>query len=68
MMKRILFLALLFIGFINEVSAKEASMKQEIATFGGGCFWCLEAVFEETRGVLDVVSGYAGGEVKKSNV
>jgi peptide-methionine (S)-S-oxide reductase len=64
MMKRILFLALLFIGFINEVSAKEASMKQEIATFGGGCFWCLEAVFEETRGVLDVVSGYAGGEVK----
>ena len=37
-MKRILFLALLFIGFINEVSAKEASMKQEVATFGGGCF------------------------------
>lgn len=39
-------------------------MKTEVATFGGGCFWCLEAVFEETRGVLDVVNGYAGGEVK----
>lgn len=38
-------------------------MKQEVATLGGGCFWCLEAVFEETRGVLDVVSGYAGGHV-----
>jgi peptide-methionine (S)-S-oxide reductase len=32
-----------------------------IATLGGGCFWCLEAVFEEVRGVQSVVSGYAGG-------
>jgi peptide-methionine (S)-S-oxide reductase len=39
-------------------------MKQEVATLGGGCFWCLEAVFEETRGVLDVLSGYAGGKTK----
>jgi peptide-methionine (S)-S-oxide reductase len=34
-----------------------------LATLGGGCFWCLEAVFEQLRGVEKVVSGYAGGAV-----
>jgi peptide-methionine (S)-S-oxide reductase len=36
---------------------------QEITTLGGGCFWCLEAVFSELRGVKNVVSGYSGGSV-----
>ena len=35
----------------------------ELATLGGGCFWCLEAVYKELRGVERVVSGYAGGHV-----
>ena len=35
----------------------------EIATLGGGCFWCLEAVFEQVVGVESVVSGYSGGHL-----
>ena len=34
----------------------------EVATLAGGCFWCLEAVFDDVRGVEDVVSGYMGGQ------
>lgn len=37
--------------------------RTETATLGGGCFWCLDAVYRELRGVQHVVSGYAGGHV-----
>jgi peptide-methionine (S)-S-oxide reductase len=36
----------------------------EVATLAGGCFWCLEAVYEQLRGVEKVESGYAGGQVE----
>lgn len=36
-------------------------IKAELATFGGGCFWCMVQPFEKTHGVTHVISGYAGG-------
>jgi peptide-methionine (S)-S-oxide reductase len=40
-------------------------VKNEQATFGGGCFWCLEAIYQDVIGVQKVTSGYAGGHVEK---
>ncbi len=37
-------------------------MRKEVATLAGGCFWCIEAVYDELKGVEDVVSGYIGGK------
>jgi peptide-methionine (S)-S-oxide reductase len=38
-------------------------IKNDIATLAGGCFWCLEAVFEQVKGVTGVISGYTGGHL-----
>jgi peptide-methionine (S)-S-oxide reductase len=41
-----------------------SGVKTDTATFGTGCFWCTEAVFQELKGVLKVTSGYSGGTIK----
>lgn len=43
----------------------ETTTKLDTATFGSGCFWCSEAIFERVKGVHKVISGYAGGNVEK---
>jgi peptide-methionine (S)-S-oxide reductase len=44
-------------------NSNQATQNKEIATLAGGCFWCLEAVYDELKGVTEVISGYAGGTV-----
>lgn len=47
----------------GQTSMSSPSNHLEVATLAGGCFWCLEAVYDQLKGVTDVVSGYAGGHV-----
>lgn len=53
----VILVALTGYGMRGDAMARET----EQATLGGGCFWCMEAMFEQLDGVLNVVSGYAGG-------
>ena len=50
---------------IKHPLAAEPRPGHEFATLAGGCFWCLEAVYEEVEGVVDVESGYSGGAIER---
>ena len=74
MLRQIFLTGLLLIVTSFAASAAETQMKtpgaspgSETITLGGGCFWCLEAVFTELKGVTKVESGYAGGKVANPN-
>ena len=63
-MKKLTILWLIATLSLAAAEGKTMPEKLEKATLGGGCFWCLEAVYENVKGVKDVVSGYAGGHTE----
>ncbi|MBN2395592.1 MAG: peptide-methionine (R)-S-oxide reductase MsrB [Candidatus Atribacteria bacterium] len=58
---RLFFLILLLVFFSFSSFGEETG---DIATFAGGCFWCIEAAFEKAEGVLEAISGYTGGDIQ----
>jgi len=55
-------ISIIFLILLGSLWAEEKT-----ATFGGGCFWCIEAAFQPVKGVLDAQSGYMGGEASTAN-
>ncbi|NTV46590.1 MAG: peptide-methionine (S)-S-oxide reductase MsrA [Chlorobiales bacterium] len=73
MVRKIIFIALFLMSCDVQHNTKLQAMNQsqngkpaalDTATFGGGCFWCVEAVFQRIKGVYSIESGYSGGQVK----
>lgn len=48
----------------NQIMENSTTSTKDTATFGAGCFWCVEAVFQQIKGVDTIISGYSGGHVK----
>lgn len=63
-MKWILLLIFIGVPMTVENYGDETGNDTEMATFGAGCFWCVEAIYQRVTGVIAVESGYAGGHVK----
>ena len=59
----VLFINLAYSNNTTDMSTKESDTVRATAIFGGGCFWCLEALFSEIQGVEAVTSGFSGGHV-----
>jgi peptide-methionine (S)-S-oxide reductase len=64
-MTRKLLVALLFTGLFAGTATAQATppTQRAVATFAGGCFWCVEADFDKVKGVISTTSGYTGGMV-----
>ncbi len=63
-MKKLLALAFIALYSLNTYSQEPMKKNLEQATFGAGCFWCVEAIYERVNGVVAVESGYSGGVIK----
>ncbi len=50
--------------FVVSIFSTAMAQERETVTLGAGCFWCVEAVFQQLKGVETVISGYSGGKVK----
>jgi len=62
-MKNLVILCLLLLSFTQAGAQQKTAQKKQKATFGMGCFWCTEAIFQRLKGVSNVRSGYEGGKV-----
>ncbi len=62
-MRRLLFSLIAAAAIAGAAAAQPAPPERAVATFAGGCFWCVESDFDHVPGVLETISGYTGGKV-----
>ena len=62
-MRRLLFSLIAAVAIAGAAAAQPAVPERAVATFAGGCFWCVESDFDHVPGVLETISGYTGGKV-----